>query len=148
MRAAQAIHAAVYVKAMAGAAILTVALGSSTMAHADWLKAKGQFERSLNVSGSVDLSVRSGCGDVEVRNGSSNAVKISARIEIGHGFNGNAEQRVHAHPIVVVFKAEKRSGIVAQRHSRPGAIEKAGAKVIVLDEVQICVGQLALLSQK
>jgi len=77
-----------------GATMFVVVLGASTRAQASWPAAKGHFERSFSVSGTVDLDVHTGCGDVQVRAGAGNSVEVDGKIEVSHGFSGNAEQRV------------------------------------------------------
>jgi DUF4097 and DUF4098 domain-containing protein YvlB len=60
--------------------------------------AEGSFERTLNVTGPVDLDVQTGSGRIEVRAGGASAVVIRASIRVREGFFGSqsAAQRVHA----------------------------------------------------
>jgi hypothetical protein len=60
--------------------------------------AEGSFDRTLNVTGLVDLDLQTGSGRLEVRAGSSSAVVIHGSIRVNEGlfnFTG-AEQRVRA----------------------------------------------------
>jgi len=67
-----------------------VFLGGSSRA------ADGQFNKTLTVSGAVDLQVETGSGEIKVRPGSDNSVHIVGRIHAGNGWfsDDNAEQRV------------------------------------------------------
>src|SRR5258708_15981162 len=49
----------------------------------------------------------------------------------------NAEQRVHAHPVVVIFEAETLLGVIAYHPRGQSTVEKAATDEIVLDEVQL-----------
>lgn len=62
---------------------------------------EGSFDRTLNVNGAVDLSVETGSGRIEVRQGDASAVRIHAVIRAHDDFFGNDEGRIHeieAHP--------------------------------------------------
>lgn len=64
------------------------------------LAAEATFERTLSVSGRVDLTVSTGSGNVHITRGSDNQVHIFGRVKAGWGV-ANAEQRVReiaAHP--------------------------------------------------
>src|SRR5262245_51391330 len=50
---------------------------------ASWPGVEGSFDRSLNVSGTVDLEVLTGSGSIEVRPGSGDRVQIHGRIRAG-----------------------------------------------------------------
>ena len=57
--------------------------------------ARGEFERTLQVTGRVDLQVETGSGSVEVHRGGSNQVHVVGRISANEWFGGgNAEERV------------------------------------------------------
>src|ERR1700680_1352910 len=57
---------------------------------------QGAFERTLQVSGPVNLEVLTHSGDVTVRAGSSGSVLIRAKIYVGnHWLGGNREADVH-----------------------------------------------------
>jgi hypothetical protein len=56
----------------------------------------GHFDRTLSVTGAVDLDVQTGSGEISVRTGDSSKVEIHGRIHAYHGwFGAEAEQRVH-----------------------------------------------------
>lgn len=60
--------------------------------------AAGSFERTLNVTGAVDLDVQTGAGRIEVRAGGSSAVVIRGTIRVrDRRFStGTARERVHS----------------------------------------------------
>jgi Putative adhesin len=75
------------------ALMLTLAVSSLPL-HA---AATGHFERTLQVSGPVDLEVSSGSGEITVRTGATNSVSVSAHIHASNGswlFGGNEEERI------------------------------------------------------
>jgi Putative adhesin len=56
---------------------------------------KGSFERSLKVSGPVDLEVSTGSGDIAIRPGQAGTVRISGKIQAhNNGDDGDAEKKV------------------------------------------------------
>jgi hypothetical protein len=64
---------------------------------------QGRFDRTLHVTGPVDLDLQTGSGSVAVRQGNSAAVVIQARIHASGWAGGDAERRVHyleSHPPV------------------------------------------------
>ncbi|HXE91122.1 MAG TPA: DUF4097 family beta strand repeat-containing protein [Terriglobales bacterium] len=67
-----------YRRLLGPAALLTLLFSASLPALAD--EATGQFERTLQVTGPVDLSVETGSGDITVRPGTAGTVQIRARI--------------------------------------------------------------------
>lgn len=74
------------------AVVLVVAFSASAYAQA-----QGQFERTLKVSGRVDLDVQSGSGDIVVHSGDSNSVVVRGHIKASNSwFSGglSAEDRV------------------------------------------------------
>src|SRR5215813_12024870 len=56
----------------------------------------GHFERTLSVSGPVDLEVVSGSGNISVHVGGSNSVAVSAKIRANNSwlFGGDAEEKI------------------------------------------------------
>jgi DUF4097 and DUF4098 domain-containing protein YvlB len=55
----------------------------------------GQFERTLSVSGHVDVQVETGSGSIEVHRGGSNQIHVVGRISANEWFGGgNAEERI------------------------------------------------------
>jgi hypothetical protein len=76
-------------------AVALVVLFASVAAFASG--PQGSFERTLQVSGPVDLEVLTHSGDVTVRAGSSGSVTIRGKIYVGNGwFEGKREADVHA----------------------------------------------------
>jgi DUF4097 and DUF4098 domain-containing protein YvlB len=56
----------------------------------------GHFDRTLTVTGAVDLDVQTGSGDITVRMGDSSKVEIHGRIHANHGWSSaGSEQRIH-----------------------------------------------------
>ena len=56
---------------------------------------EGSFDRTLTVSGAVDLNVETGSGRIEVRPGDSSSVRIHAVIRAHDDFFGGEEARIH-----------------------------------------------------
>jgi hypothetical protein len=79
---------------LASFTIALVVLFASTSVFASSLQ--GQFERTLQVSGPVDLEVLTRSGDVTVRAGSGGSVFIRGKIHVGdHWLMGGREADVH-----------------------------------------------------
>ncbi|MGI0129955.1 MAG: DUF4097 family beta strand repeat-containing protein, partial [Thermoplasmata archaeon] len=59
--------------------------------------AEGSFDRTLNVTGPVELDVTTGSGTIHVRAGDSSTVRVHATLRSHNGWGGNdrAEDRVH-----------------------------------------------------
>jgi hypothetical protein len=78
--------------------------GLAALATAAWLaftpyasaqRAEGSFERTLKVTGPVDLSIRSGSGRIRVHAGAGDTVTISARLRGDHSwFSGDVSARI------------------------------------------------------
>src|SRR5580700_7650204 len=77
--------------------IILVALAASLAASPTFaLDSQGHFDRTLTVTGAVDLDVQTGSGEITVRTGDSSKVEIHGRIHANHGwFGADAEQRIH-----------------------------------------------------
>ncbi len=57
---------------------------------------EGRFDRTLAVTGPVDLDIQTGSGEITVRVGDSAKVEVHGRIHANHGlFGGDVEQRIH-----------------------------------------------------
>src|ERR1035441_562623 len=83
-----------FVAMFATSAIALVVLFASTAVFAS--TPQGQFERTLQVSGPVDLEVLTRSGDVTVRAGSGGSVFIRGKIHVGdHWLMGGREADVH-----------------------------------------------------
>jgi DUF4097 and DUF4098 domain-containing protein YvlB len=54
---------------------------------------RGSFQRTLTVTGSVDLDVRTGSGDIDVHSGAVGTVQITGRIKVS-GWSDNGEEKV------------------------------------------------------
>ncbi len=70
------------VSTRAGALLACLSVASVLPAAAGQMGVDGRFERSLNVSGAVDLTVKSGSGSVVVRPGSGSTVQVLGKIRI------------------------------------------------------------------
>jgi Putative adhesin len=66
---------------------LTVALAASAACAGQDRAAEGSFDRTLKVSGAVNLTVETGSGSIAVRAGDSSAVHISAKIRVNEGWH-------------------------------------------------------------
>ena len=81
---------------VAGAVVALVVLFTSSAALA-WNSPQGTFDKTLSVSGPVDLEVLTHSGDIRVRTGSSGSVQIHGKIYVGdHWFGSSREGDVHA----------------------------------------------------
>lgn len=56
---------------------------------------QGHFDRTLTVSGAVNLDVQTGSGDIVVHPGASGTVEIHAKIRASGWHMGDIEQRIH-----------------------------------------------------
>jgi DUF4097 and DUF4098 domain-containing protein YvlB len=60
-------------------------------------RSEGQFDRTLQVSGAVNLDLTTGSGDVSIKTGGSNQVVIRGRVRSNNEwFGGNADSLVHS----------------------------------------------------
>jgi DUF4097 and DUF4098 domain-containing protein YvlB len=55
---------------------------------------EGSFQRTLQVTGPVNLDLNTGSGSVTVRTGSSSEVQVTGRIKITNWFGGDADERI------------------------------------------------------
>ena len=55
--------------------------------------ARGSFQRTLTVTGPVDMDVSTGSGDIEVRSGAVGSVQVTGRIKVS-GWSDNGEEKV------------------------------------------------------
>ena len=67
---------------VSGAVLALVVLFASSAALA-WSSPQGTFDRTLSVSGPVDLEVLTHSGDVRIRAGSSGSVQIHGKVRGG-----------------------------------------------------------------
>ncbi len=71
---------------------LAVTMASKPVLASD----EGRFDRTLAVTGPVDLDVQTGSGEITVRVGDSAKVEVHGRIHANHGlFGGDVEQHIH-----------------------------------------------------
>jgi len=77
---------------VSGVAIIVTLLASLPAVAAS----TGSFERTLKVSGAVQLEVKSGSGDITIRKGDVGSVRVYGRIRAGEGWfgGGDASERV------------------------------------------------------
>ena len=73
--------------------LVFVALSVALTAFPVFAASQGHFDRTLTVTGAVDLDVQTGSGEITLRTGDSTKVEIHARIH-GSGW-GEVEQRIH-----------------------------------------------------
>jgi hypothetical protein len=82
-----------------GAAVL--AAGGCNVVKAQ-TPAEGDFERTLAVSGPVDLSVHTGSGHIDIRTGSGNSVHVVGHIRTSFSWSGDTPAarvaQIQAHP--------------------------------------------------
>jgi DUF4097 and DUF4098 domain-containing protein YvlB len=64
---------------------LTMAFAFSIACAAQDRAAEGSFDRTLKVSGTVDLTVSTGAGSITVRPGDASSVHVSAKIRVNEG---------------------------------------------------------------
>jgi len=75
---------------------LVLSLAAAMAARPALASDDGHFDRTLTVTGAVDLDVQTGSGEITVRTGDSSKVEIHGRIHANHGWlGGNAEQSIH-----------------------------------------------------
>lgn len=72
----------------AGIFALVCGLSISTLA------AEGSFERTLQVSGPVNVDLDTGSGNVQIHAGASNQVQITGHIKVSNWFGGDGEDKV------------------------------------------------------
>lgn len=75
-----------------GLLLLTLAMGALPLSASP----TGHFERTLQVSGTVDLEVTSGSGNITVHTGGSSSVSVSAKIHGSNSwlFGGDVEDKI------------------------------------------------------
>jgi len=77
---------------------VAVCLGVAANLSARAFAAEGSFERTLKVTGAVELDVTTGSGNIEVRTGDSSTVHVRGVIRASNNWresSGDAEQKVH-----------------------------------------------------
>ena len=88
--------------------LATTAAATLTLAAATAFAADSNFDRTLNVSGSPNVSVSTGSGYIHLNPGSGNQVHITARVRSSHGWmsggSGDVDSRIQqivANPPIV-----------------------------------------------
>ena len=76
---------------LAGCLLLILVCAHSTTAAA---YAEGSFERTLQVTGPVDLDVSTGSGSIQIRTGGANQVQVTGHIKTRDWLGGNGEEKV------------------------------------------------------
>jgi DUF4097 and DUF4098 domain-containing protein YvlB len=75
-------------------AVAILALGAAMSARPLMAGDDTHFDRTLSVTGSVDLDVQTGSGEITVRTGDSSKVEIHGRIHANHGWGGDVANRI------------------------------------------------------
>ena len=75
-------------------ALCSIALIGLTACYEAFPAVEGKFERTLSVSGPVDLDVATGSGRIEVRVGSSSVVQVHGFIRARDDWHANAQEKV------------------------------------------------------
>src|SRR5580704_13950096 len=73
--------------------LVLIVLSAALSSFPAFAASEGHFDRTLTVTGAVDLDVQTGSGEISVRTGDSTKVEIHAKIH-GSGW-GDVEQRIH-----------------------------------------------------
>jgi hypothetical protein len=79
---------------------LWIAAAALALAALPALAAEATFERTLSVSGRVELSVSTGSGNIHITRGSGNQVHIWGKVKSGWGANEQRVREIAAHPPV------------------------------------------------
>jgi hypothetical protein len=76
---------------LAGCLLLILVCAHSTTAVA---YAEGSFQRTLQVTGPVNLDVSTGSGSIQIRTGATNQVQVTGHIKTRDWLGGNGEEKV------------------------------------------------------
>jgi DUF4097 and DUF4098 domain-containing protein YvlB len=76
------------------AILLMFAIGSCLQTTPAAASAEGSFQRTLQVTGPVNLDLNTGSGDVTVHTGSSSQVLVTGHVKASNWFGGDATDRV------------------------------------------------------
>jgi DUF4097 and DUF4098 domain-containing protein YvlB len=75
---------------------MVLSLAATMLSRPALASDEGHFDRTLAVTGPVDLDVQTGSGEITIRVGDSVKVEVHGRIHANHGlFGGDVEQRIH-----------------------------------------------------
>ncbi len=104
-----------------GAALLAAGGCDVVLVHAAGVD--GSFERTLTVTGPVDLDIRTGSGDIQIRPGSDRSVHVVARIraEEARGYDSPEKRiaQIQANPPVEQTGNSIRIGVTRPVHDDP-----------------------------
>ena len=97
-------------------------------ATAEAQRVEGSFQRTLNVSGSADIDVTTGSGQIDVRQGGSGRVEVSARIRADERWGSRRSQlspeervrRLEANPPIEQTGSTIRIGYIKDEELREG----------------------------
>jgi DUF4097 and DUF4098 domain-containing protein YvlB len=78
-----------------GGVVVTIALVAMSAMPA-FANAEGSFQRTLQVSGPVNLDVSTGSGSIQVRTGTGNQVQVTGHIKVTDWFGTSADAKVKA----------------------------------------------------
>ena len=78
--------------------LLVAATAALALATLPALASEATFERTLTVSGKVELSVSTGSGNIHMTHGSGNQVHIFGRVKSGWGGSEERVKEIAAHP--------------------------------------------------
>jgi hypothetical protein len=78
------------------AACLILMMAAAVAAAPAFAEQEGHFDRTLSVTGAVDLTIQTGSGDIAVKPGDSSKVEIHATIRANHSWmSGDSSARIH-----------------------------------------------------
>ena len=75
-------------------AVAILALSAAMCARPAMAGDDGHFDRTLSVTGGVDLDVQTGSGEITVRTGDSSKVEIHGKIHANHGWGGDVAKQI------------------------------------------------------
>jgi hypothetical protein len=109
------------------ATVLALIVTTATIpskANAQGRQAEGSFDRTLNVSGGVNLEVQTGSGRIDIHSSSSNRVEVHAKIRAGSDWFGlskdatDAVREIESNPPIEQNGNTIRIGIFDNRYSQ------------------------------
>jgi beta-lactamase regulating signal transducer with metallopeptidase domain len=91
-------HATEMVAAASSAPVFPTAPGVTVVAGSIQEGGQLSFDRTLSVSGTAQLAVSTGSGDIHIRQGSGNQIRIHGQIHVKHGDNKEQGRQIAANP--------------------------------------------------
>jgi len=76
------------------AVVLICTIAVVVSAASAFASARGDFQRTLQVNGAVNLQVETGSGSISIHAGNSNEVRVTGHIQATEWFGGNAEAKI------------------------------------------------------